>query len=1003
MGNQQSRGTTFGTFQIENLIGELPHVVYKGPLGAIYLLHRNTRVWWWMSDKGLGAGEHGRFFKTSMCVHDDGGPVVVKTYLKRSVSDDVTVYQNALLRVQATLSKGLGGEEREEKDTKKGAHVWSHEQIIQTPQAVHIVRQYFWSSLAQRMTSRPFLTMSEKLWIGYQVLRGVEQAHACHVCHGDVKTENIMLTSWGWLFLIDFSPYKPTYLPADNPSDFSIFFDTSGKRKCCLAPERFVKGDVGGSNELKPEMDVFSAGCVLAEIFSDGASVFEYSDVLELARSREYPPGFFEAIDDRVVGCVRRMIDIDPKQRPTASECVAMFVAHDDVGSSGVALLDRVSERLLVENPESRARAAEECFHSMIMPLSEDDRGNDDVSEERSCRAFGDDDDARTADDGDKMGQVLRECMDVHTLERAAKDLIQETRGVMKGTDGSLSVSKDQARENNASSPSSREEIASSDVHDRKQTSDVLRDQFVVENVTIMYCSLIRGCTNCRAKVLLLYHVEQCSKLCRNKDVILYVVIPHYITAATDIGSGSRTKCFAMAALPRLFAMVDSMPASASHFFADYVFPSISLLPNDVDLAVRSAYSRAVGRIGVEASRTIRSEDVSIEQQRDELKRVSNWIERGVHDILVGSSSLPKLALLPELREISYGIGRKGTADGLLPALLTLFNSREWDVRAALYSALQSIAPVLGPRAVSFILPFIDRIIHDSDSMASTAGLKLVQHLVQARLLNRMEMIHVVERVMQSGMIRNPCNAVRGNLVSLIQECVHVLGPVASEAILLPKVWAALPSGDAALSVDEVDICHLLPTKDIGNLAPIVEDSRPFHAEFASQSLEVYTVKFKPFTGVGRNPASKLQQALAQVQGRRRVGAASMSSAASLLPISSVKRKQSFVRSQEKKREAVNKNVDDAQQWRPRGILVARIPCHSRYVQNDRYTIHCISFTSSNQSCMQINIASFEQYLWDHVICNGFKRRDGQTLGFKEDGEGYFIQTPFSVRRSKRI
>eukprot|EP00889_Picochlorum_renovo_P003371 jgi/Picre1/30401/NNA_005765.t1 len=274
MGNQQSRGTTFGTFQIENLIGELPHVVYKGPLG-----------------------EHGRFFKTSMC---------------------------------ATLSKGLDGEEREEKDTKKGAHVWSHEQIIQTPQAVHIVRQYFWSSLAQRMTSRPFLTMSEKLWIGYQVLRGVEQAHACH-----------------W------------------------------KEEMLSCSERFVKGDVGGSNELKPEMDVFSAGCVLAELFSDGASVFEYSDVLELARSREYPSGFFEAIDDRVVGCVRRMIDIDPKQRPTASECVAMFVAHDDVGSSGVALLDRVSERLLVENPESRARAAEECFHSMIMPLSEDDRGND--------------------------------------------------------------------------------------------------------------------------------------------------------------------------------------------------------------------------------------------------------------------------------------------------------------------------------------------------------------------------------------------------------------------------------------------------------------------------------------------------------------------------------------------------------------------------------------------------------------------------------------------------
>jgi phosphoinositide-3-kinase regulatory subunit 4 len=59
------------------------------------------------------------------------------------------------------------------------------------------------------------------------------------VCHGDIKTENVALTSWDWAFLVDFAPYKPTLLPADNPADFSFFFDTSGRRKCCLAPERF--------------------------------------------------------------------------------------------------------------------------------------------------------------------------------------------------------------------------------------------------------------------------------------------------------------------------------------------------------------------------------------------------------------------------------------------------------------------------------------------------------------------------------------------------------------------------------------------------------------------------------------------------------------------------------------------------------------------------------------------------------------------------------------------
>ena len=37
------------------------------------------------------------------------------------------------------------------------------------------------------------------------------------MCHGDIKCENVMVTSWNWLLLVDFASYKPTYIPADNP------------------------------------------------------------------------------------------------------------------------------------------------------------------------------------------------------------------------------------------------------------------------------------------------------------------------------------------------------------------------------------------------------------------------------------------------------------------------------------------------------------------------------------------------------------------------------------------------------------------------------------------------------------------------------------------------------------------------------------------------------------------------------------------------------------------
>lgn len=58
------------------------------------------------------------------------------------------------------------------------------------------------------------------------------------LCHGDIKLENILVTSWLWLLLTDFASFKPAFLPEDNPADFSYFFDTSRRRTCYIAPER---------------------------------------------------------------------------------------------------------------------------------------------------------------------------------------------------------------------------------------------------------------------------------------------------------------------------------------------------------------------------------------------------------------------------------------------------------------------------------------------------------------------------------------------------------------------------------------------------------------------------------------------------------------------------------------------------------------------------------------------------------------------------------------------
>ncbi len=68
---------------------------------------------------------------------------------------------------------------------------------------------------------------------------------------GDVKPENIMVTSWNWVFLTDFATFKPTFLPADNDVSllFYYFEPVKNRSRCCIAPERFVSVPVTSSDK----------------------------------------------------------------------------------------------------------------------------------------------------------------------------------------------------------------------------------------------------------------------------------------------------------------------------------------------------------------------------------------------------------------------------------------------------------------------------------------------------------------------------------------------------------------------------------------------------------------------------------------------------------------------------------------------------------------------------------------------------------------------------------
>mmetsp|Transcript_13539 Transcript_13539/g.25509 ORF Transcript_13539/g.25509 Transcript_13539/m.25509 type:complete len:1228 (+) Transcript_13539:17-3700(+) len=249
-----------------------------------------------------------KLFKTIKCVKEREGIQIVKLYIKRpdSSDGDLGVYERALAKISSTLSQVF----RPNLITGD---------FFGTDKVGAICRQFFSSSLQQRFVHHPELKPIENLWLCYQLMQAVKQLHNAKICHGDIKAENAMLTSWQWLFLTDISGcYKPTFLDEANLSLYKLFFQTK-REFCYLAPERFYTVEQGiPEGELQPSMDIFSLGCVVAEILLGGEVLFTHPQLLSFRKGEHSPDATLAKIDPELADAqqlIKEMIQIDPARR----------------------------------------------------------------------------------------------------------------------------------------------------------------------------------------------------------------------------------------------------------------------------------------------------------------------------------------------------------------------------------------------------------------------------------------------------------------------------------------------------------------------------------------------------------------------------------------------------------------------------------------------------------------------------------------------------------------
>eukprot|EP00268_Persea_americana_P045799 TRINITY_DN4692_c0_g1_i1.p1 TRINITY_DN4692_c0_g1~~TRINITY_DN4692_c0_g1_i1.p1 ORF type:complete len:1544 (+),score=279.50 TRINITY_DN4692_c0_g1_i1:480-5111(+) len=610
----------------------------------------------------------GRFFKSIQCKHDEG-LVLVKVYFKRGDYIDLKDYERRLFEIREIF-----------RDVQH-SHVWPFQYWLETDKAAYLLRQYFFSNLHDRLSTRPFLSLIEKKWLAFQLLYAVKQSHEKGVCHGDIKCENVLVTSWNWLYLADFASFKPTYIPDDDPSDFSFFFDTGGRRRCYLAPERFYEhgGEmlVAPDAPLKPSMDIFSLGCVLAELFLEGQPLFELSQLLAYRRGQYDPNQCLEKIPDSGIRTmILHMIQLDPESR-LSSESYLQSYASVVFPSYFSPFLHKFFSCLSPYDSDTRVAVTQRAFHEIRKQIM-----NSQLIEEtgpKSCKSS----EPLTSEPSQLIHNVkqnikspkgsLRKGVDqergllsnqfnfVADVSSLLKDVEQPNDcsntkckpanfpgETFSSCDARTTEAAQNDKQNGEQSPNemaqissigfkesdhpSLRKIAKSDLNSLmsmyNSQSDTFEFPFFPEPqgnlkcegmvlIASLLCSCIRSVKlpQWRRRAVVLLKV---SSLYIDDEDRLQHVLPYVIAMLSD--PAAIVRCAALETLCDILPLVQDFPPSDAKIFPEYILPMLSTLPDDPEESVRICYASNISKIALTAYRfLVQSQSLSEAGVLDEL------------------------------------------------------------------------------------------------------------------------------------------------------------------------------------------------------------------------------------------------------------------------------------------------------------------------------------------------------------------------------------------------
>ncbi|GFQ80252.1 phosphoinositide 3-kinase regulatory subunit 4 [Trichonephila clavata] len=665
MGNQLTAIAPSQIFPVEYYLTDLPDCTFDSNLGST------------------------RFFKVARAKHREG-LIVVKVFAIRDPSLPLKAHKDRLEEIKRLL--------------KDIPNTVPFQKFLLTDKAGILIRQYVKDNLYDRISTRPFLNSIEKRWIAFQLLQCLSQCHELGVYHGDIKLENIMVTSWNWVLLTDFASFKPTNLAVDNPADFSYFFDTSRRRTCYIAPERFIKtmsssnfysagtatvsSSSGGSvapsspsliihadeiktGDLTDAMDIFSLGCVLAELFTEGTCPFDFSQLLKFITGDFDPHDTIEKIEDSdVKKLIQSMMQKDPAARLSAAEYLEL--QHD--------------------------KAFPEYFYTFL---------NDYMKSYVSVLGSPDE--------------------KIYRLKKDIGNIIE----VITSYEKSISVNE---------SSNNKENVVSEGL------------VLIVPLVT----SLLRALKHCSAKLNALEVLKTMANYL-SPEIILDRLLPYLVFLAKD--KYPKVRVAVLQTLTECLSLIKSISRSDSNIFPEYILPNLSHIAHDEAVIVRMAYAENIASLAETALRFLEMTYSDMEPDPDsdalldenertlynkvsydhELQALQELVQQSVTTLLSDPENAVKQTLLERgIRRLCVFFGRQKGNDVLLSHMITYLNDKEdRHLRRAFFDAIVGVATYVGWQCCPILKPLLQQGLTDCEEFVISKALSALSDLAERGLLQK--------------------------------------------------------------------------------------------------------------------------------------------------------------------------------------------------------------------------------------------------------------------------